>query len=120
MKDIIKPTAKEQTLSISEVQKEIMRLPDAFGEEFGEVTVTRYGKPMLSILPFEARKTEKETINTLKQTIDRLQEEIDGLLETLEILKDEETMAAFRQGVEDIEAGRVIPLDDVLKELGWE
>jgi antitoxin (DNA-binding transcriptional repressor) of toxin-antitoxin stability system len=120
MKDIINPTTKEQTLSISGAQKEIMRLPDLFGEELEEVTVTRYGKPVMSILPFEVRKTEKETINTLKQTIDRLQEEIDGLLETLEILKDEETMAAFRQGVEDIEAGRVIPLDDVLKELGWE
>lgn len=120
MKDIIKPNTKEQTLSISEVQKEIMRLPDAFGEELGEVTVTRYGKPVMSILPFEVRKTEKETINTLKQTIDRLQEEIDGLLETLEILKDEETMAAFRQGVKEMQEGEGKLLDDVLKELGWE
>ena len=118
MKDITKATTKEQILSISEVQKEIMRLPDHFGEELEEVTVTRYGKPVLSILPFEARKTEKETLNTLRQAIDRLQEEIDGLLETLEILKDEETMAAFRQGVEDIEAGRVIPWEEVKKELG--
>ena len=111
---------KEQTLSISEVQKEIMRLPDHFGEELEEITVTRYGKPVMSILPFEVRRTQKETIEMLKQTIDKLQEELDGLLETLEILRDEETMAAFRQGVEDIEAGRVIPWEDVKKELGLE
>ena len=41
-------------------------------------------------------------------------------LETLEVLKDEEQMAAFREGVRDIEEGRIEPLDDVLKDLGWE
>ena len=39
-------------------------------------------------------------------------------LETLEVLKDEEQMAAFREGVRDIEEGRIEPLDDVLKDLG--
>jgi hypothetical protein len=56
----------------------------------------------------------------LQKTIEKLQEEVDGLLETLEILKDEETMAAFRQGVKEMEEGKGKLLDDVLKELGWE
>ena len=42
------------------------------------------------------------------------------LSETLEIMQDEEQMAAFRQSVKDMEEGRVISLDDALKELGWE
>ncbi len=41
-------------------------------------------------------------------------------METLEIMGDTELMAAFRQGIKDIEEGRIKPLDDVLEELGWE
>ena len=104
---------KEQMLSISEVQKEIMRLPDQFEQELEAVTVTRYGKPVMTILP-------SDTYKTLRETIDKLQEEIEGLLETLEILKDEETMTAFRRGVEDIKEGRVVSWEEVKKELGLE
>ncbi len=45
---------------------------------------------------------------------------VEALQETLEILQDDELMAAFRRGVKDMEEGRVKPLDDVLRELGWE
>jgi PHD/YefM family antitoxin component YafN of YafNO toxin-antitoxin module len=106
-------TIKEQILSISEVQKEITRLPDQFDNELQVVTVTRYGKPVMTILA-------AHTYKALQKTIEKLQEEVDGLLETLEILKDEETMAAFRQGVKEMEEGKGKLLDDVLKELGWE
>ncbi len=41
-------------------------------------------------------------------------------METLEVMSDAELMKAFRQGVKDMEEGRVQPLDEVLKELGWE
>jgi hypothetical protein len=40
-------------------------------------------------------------------------------METIEVLGDEELMAAFRQGVKDIEAGRIKSWEDVEKELGW-
>ena len=106
-------TMKEQTLSIAELQKEITQLPEQFEKDLEAVTVTQYGKPVMTILA-------TNTYKALRETIDKLQEKIDGLVETLEILKDEETMASFRRGVEDIEAGRVIPLDEVMKELGWE
>ncbi len=46
--------------------------------------------------------------------------EIQALQETLEILQDDELMAAFRQGVRDIEEGRVIPWEKVKKELELE
>jgi PHD/YefM family antitoxin component YafN of YafNO toxin-antitoxin module len=43
----------------------------------------------------------------------------ESIMETLEIMGDTELMAAFRQGIKDIEEGRKL-LDDVLEELGWE
>lgn len=89
----------EKTYSISEIREEITRLPEQFEQEPGAVTVTRHGKPILAILPWEL---------------------YESIMETIEIMGDIESMAAFRQGVRDIEEGRVKPLDDVLKELGWE
>jgi antitoxin YefM len=89
----------EKTYSISEIREEITRLPEQFEQEPGAVMVTRHGKPLMAILPWEL---------------------YESIMETLEIMGDAELMAAFRQGVKDIEEGRVKPLDDVLKELGWE
>ncbi len=104
---------QEHTLSISEVQREITRLPDRFEQEPKAVTVTRYGRPVMAILPFDRYKT-------LLETVDVLTEKVESLQETLEILHDEELMEAFRRGVQDIAEGNVKSLDDVLKELGWE
>ena len=89
----------EKTYSISEIREVITRLPEQFEKEPGVVMVTRHGKPTMAILPWEL---------------------YESIMETLEIMSDAELLAAFRQGVRDIEEGRVKPLDDVLKELGWE
>lgn len=96
----------ETTYSISEIREQIMRLPERFEEDPEVVTVTRHGKPVMTILPSESYRALIELVETLQ--------------ETLEILQDDELMAAFRRGVKDMEEGRVKPLDDVLKELGWE
>lgn len=96
----------EHILSISEAQKELTRLPEQFEEQPEAVTVTRYGKPVMSIMPYETHKLMLETI--------------DSLLETIEILQDKDLMATFRESVKELAEGRGQPLDDVLKELGWE
>lgn len=96
----------ERIYSISEIREAITRLPEQFEEEPDVVTVTRHGKPVMTILPTSAYETMRETI--------------DSLLETLEVLKDEELMAAFRRGVQDATEGRVIPWEEVKKEMGWE
>ncbi len=96
----------ESTYSISEIPEIITRLPEQFDQDLQAVTVTQDGKPIMTILP----------TNTYKELL----ETVESLLETLEVLKDEEQMAAFREGVRDIEEGRIEPLDDVLKNLGWE
>jgi len=96
----------EPTLSISEAQKEITRLPEQFEEEPEAITVTRYGKPVMTILPYDTYKS--------------LLEAIDALQETIEILQDKEFMAEFREGVKELAESKGESLDDVLKELGWE
>jgi prevent-host-death family protein len=101
-----KRTQVEHTMSISEVQDKITRLPEQFQEDPEAVTVTRHGKPVMTILPFNEYQSLLETV--------------ESLMETMEILQDKELMAAFRQGVQEFAEGKGRPLDEVLKELGWE
>ena len=89
----------EKTYSISEIREEITRLPEQFEQEPGAVTVTRHGKPVMAILPWEL---------------------YESLMETLEIMGDAELMAAFRQGIQEMAEGKGRPWEDVKKELGIE
>src|SRR6266568_3908179 len=78
----------EHTLSISEAQAKLTRLPEQFEEDPEAVTVTRHGKPVMAILPFNTYKSLLETLEALE--------------ETMEIMQDEELMTAFREGVRTI------------------
>jgi prevent-host-death family protein len=94
----------KHTLSISEAQRELTRLPEQFEGESEAVTVTRYGKPVMAILPYDTYKSLLETI--------------DSLLETIEILQDEELMAAFRESVKALQNGEMVDWADAKRELG--
>ncbi len=96
----------ENTYSITEIREVITQLPEQFAEDLEEVTITRHGKPVMEIVP--------------AGTIKELRETVESLLETLEIMQDEELMAAFRQGVQEIAEGKGRKWDDVKKEHGWE
>lgn len=91
----------ENTYSISEIRDAITHLPEKFEQEQEPeaVKVTRRGKPVLAILPWDL---------------------YESIMETLDVMSDPELMAAFRAGLKDIEECRIILLDDALKELGWE
>ena len=89
----------ENTYSISEIREQITRLPEQFEKEPEAVTVTRHGKPVMAILPWEL---------------------YESIMETLEIMGDAELMAAFRQGVKELAEGKGRPWEDVKKELGLE
>jgi antitoxin YefM len=91
----------DNTYSISEIRDAITHLPEEFEQEQEPeaVKVTRRGKPVLAILPWDL---------------------YEAIIETLDVMSDAELMAAFREGVKDLEEGRIILLDDALKELGWE
>ena len=99
----------DQTISISEAKNKLTRLPDLFAEDPIAVTVTRHGKPVMTILPYETYKKFQEVL-----------EAIESLQETFEITQDEELMASFRQGVQELAGGEGMPWEDVKKELGLE
>lgn len=96
----------KRTLSISEAQRELTSLPEKFEEELEAVTVTRYGKPVMDILPH--------------QSYIELLEMLDSLLETIEILHDAEQMAQFREGVQALQNGDLVDWEDAKRELGLE
>src|SRR5436305_4880328 len=83
--------------SISEIREEITRLPEHFAQDPEAVTVTRHGKPVMAILPWDL---------------------YESLLETLEVMSDTELMAAFRQGVQELAEGKGRPWEEVKKDLG--
>ncbi len=94
----------ERTLSISEAQKELTRLPEQFEEGSEAVTVTRYGKPVMTILPYSTYKS--------------LLEAIEALQETIEILQDKDLMSAFHESVEALQRGETVDWEDAKRELG--
>lgn len=83
-----------QELPISDVRKQLPGLADSLDR----VAVTRRGKKVLAILPWD---------------------QYESLVETLEILADKDLMSAFHQGIADADAGRVIPLEQIEKDLGF-
>src|SRR5438034_8913677 len=99
------PFMKEHSISISEAQNKITQLPEQFGEEPEAVTVTRHGKPVMAILPFN-------TYRSLLEQLDTALEKLDALEETLEILHDEELMASFREGVQELAEGKGRPWEE--------
>ena len=84
-------------LPITEAREELTSLPDRLAETHETVTVTRRGKPVLAILPWE---------------------EYEALIETLEILGDVETMAALRQGIKEAKQGKAVPWEQAKRKLG--
>jgi hypothetical protein len=42
----------------------------------------------------------------------------ESVIETMEIMSDPEMMAAFRQGVKEMQEGKAIPWEQVKRELG--
>jgi len=84
-------------LPITEARHALTALPDQLSASHETVTVTRRGKPVLAILPWE---------------------EYEALVETLAILSDAEIMADLRQGIKEAEAGKGIPWEQVKRKLG--
>ena len=83
-------------LPITAARDELTSLPDRLSETHETVTVTRRGKPVLAILPWE----EYETI-----------------VETLEIMADADLMAALRQSLKEAKQGKLIPWERVKRKL---
>ena len=89
----------EKEIPMVEARKRLTSLPEEMAKERrpGVVAVTRRGKPVLAVMSWEL---------------------YEGIQETLEILSDPELMADIRQGIKEMQEGKLIPWEQVKRELG--
>jgi antitoxin YefM len=95
-----RPTVGRAPLAMAEARKQLPKLADALEKhpEIGAVKITRRGKPVLAVLSWDL---------------------YESVVETMEIMSDPEMMAAFRQGVKEMEEGKAIPLEQFKREHGF-
>jgi prevent-host-death family protein len=88
-----------KSLSIAEARSRLTQLPEQLAEQPDDsaIAITRRGKPVLAVLPWEL---------------------YESILETLEILGDPAQMAALHEGIEAARAGRTVSLSELEERLG--
>ena len=85
-------------LTITEARRVLLDLPERLQKSRGRaVGVTRRGRPVLAILPWEF---------------------YESLVETLDVLGDPEAVAALRSSLEDVRKGRLVTHERARKRLG--
>jgi prevent-host-death family protein len=85
-----------KTVPVRELRANLSSLLSEVADRRDHVLVTRNGKPAAAIVPVD---------------------EYEGLEETAEILSDPETLAAIEAGLEELERGEVISLEELRAEL---
>jgi antitoxin YefM len=95
-----RPAPGRGPMAMVEARRRLTTLPEVFEKhpEIGAVKVTRRGKPVLAVMSWDL---------------------YESITETLDIMSDPEMMAAFRQGVKDMAEGKVMPLEEFKRELGF-
>ena len=83
----------KRAIPITQARHELSRLPEEFATDDASdaIAITRRGKPVLAILPWDL---------------------YDSLVETLEILGDDDLMAALRQSIKEMESEKLIPWNE--------
>jgi len=89
--------SRVKTLPLTEARKDLSKIVDEVSTLHEHVTITRQGRPAAVVMSVD---------------------EFESWRETIEILSDPEAMAAIERGRRDIRAGRVYPLEEVLKRRG--
>ena len=86
-------------MPIIEARKKLTSLPEELehGGESEVVAVTRRGKPVMAIMPWEL---------------------YEAVIETLEVLSDKDLTRELSKSLKEMEAGKAIPWDKAKKELG--
>ena len=88
-----------KTMPIIEARKKLTSLPEELGHD-GEpevVAVTRRGKPVLAVMPWEL---------------------YEAVTETLEVLSDKGLTKQLTKSIKEMEAGKTIAWETAKKELG--
>jgi prevent-host-death family protein len=83
-------------IPITEARHELTSLPRQLQRTPGAITVTRRGKPVLAILPWEF---------------------YESILETLEVMADPDLMNSLRRGIRELQAGKGISWEKAKREL---
>ena len=83
-------------LPITEARDGLTSLPDKLSGRHEAITVTRRGKPVLAILPWE---------------------DYEALTETLDIMADKRLIASLRQSIREAKQGKLIPWEQVKRKL---
>lgn len=88
-----------RTLSIMEARKLLTSLPEALVHDGQSdvLEVTRRGKPVLAVMPWEL---------------------YEAVAETLEVMGDKELLEQLRQSIRELEAGELVPWQEARRELG--
>lgn len=86
-----------KTLAISEARNKLLEMPDELEGQSVVVAVSKHGRNVLAILPWEF---------------------YESLEETLEVLSDKELMGALKKSVAQIKRKKIIPWQKVKGELG--
>lgn len=85
-----------ENIPIVKARAMLSQLPERLSAENRAAALTRHGKPVLAVMPWDLYET---------------------IMETMEIMGDAEMMAALRESIEDIREGNLISLDQVKAEL---
>ena len=86
-----------ERIPIVKARAMLTQLPELLAEENRAVALTRRGKPVLALMPWEL---------------------FQSVIETLEIMGDAEMMGALRRGIQDVQEGNLASLEAVKRELG--
>lgn len=87
-----------KTLSMVEARKQLTSLPEEFEREgnLDAVAVTRRGKPVLAVMPWELYET---------------------ITETLEIMSDKEMTSVLKESIAEYGRGEAIPWEKAKEDL---
>ena len=87
-----------KTLSMVEARKQLTSLPEEFErqESLDAVAVTRRGKPVLAVMPWELYET---------------------ITETLEVMADEELTSVLKESIAEYGRGEAIPWEKAKEDL---
>jgi len=82
--------------SMSEARNELTAMPEKLEKQHSAVAITRRGKPVLAVMPWDL---------------------YESLMETLKILGDDERTAALHKGIEELAAGKGVAWEKAKREL---
>ena len=86
-----------ERMSIVKARAMLTQLPELLSEENRAVALTRRGKPVLALMPWEL---------------------FESIVETMEIMGDAEMMETLRRSIRDVQEGNLVSIEEVKAELG--